>query len=295
MLLILMLSWDRDLFNSLIQFPSMLHPLTRQSLLLLLYCLVIPFLWACSLSPPPEKSPSVEDPIADLLQETAIPVAASGTSLQKMGFSAQVGAFTQLENAVRLEQTLDNRGIDAYYFLHESGLYKVRFGNHANYADARKEAERLQREAVIERFFIVIPGDYAAARIQSSGQGDLRKELVTTARRFLGVPYLWGGEDRNNGFDCSGLTMVSYRLNGLDLPRNSRAQFQSGRNVAKKNLQQGDLVFFATKGGVRVTHVGIYIGDGKFIHAPRPGKTVRVASLSSTYFRKTYVGGRTYL
>jgi cell wall-associated NlpC family hydrolase len=148
---------------------------------------------------------------------------------------------------------------------------------------------------MIERFFIVIPETYAAARIQRSGKGNLRTELITTAQRFLGVPYRWGGEDRNNGFDCSGLTMVSYRLNGLNLPRNSRAQFKAGHAVKKKDLQQGDLVFFATKGGARVTHVGIYIGGGKFIHAPCTGKTVRVANLSNSFFRKTYVGGKTYL
>ncbi|MCD6582093.1 MAG: C40 family peptidase [Desulfuromusa sp.] len=212
-----------------------------------------------------------------------------------MGFSVQVGAFKQLDNAVRLEQLLAQRGVDAYHFRQESGLYKVRFGNHTSYRDARSNAERLQAQKIIERFFIVLPEDYAAARIQRSGQGNLRTELVTTAQRFLGVPYRWGGEDRSNGFDCSGLTMVSYRLNGLNLPRNSRAQFKAGRYVAKKNLKKGDLVFFATKGGERVTHVGMYIGSGKFIHAPRTGKTVRVAKLSSSFFKKTYVGGRAYL
>ncbi|MDX2480812.1 MAG: C40 family peptidase [Desulfuromusa sp.] len=212
-----------------------------------------------------------------------------------MGYSVQVGAFQQLDNAVRLEQSLAQRGVDAYYFRHKSGLYKVRFGNHTRYQDARSEAEHLQGQGLIDRFFIVIPENYAAARIQRSGQGDLRSELVLTVQRFLGVPYRWGGEDRNNGFDCSGLTMVSYRLNGLNLPRNSRAQFQAGQFVAKKNLQRGDLVFFATKGGTRVTHVGMYIGSGKFVHAPRTGKTVRVAKLSNSFFKKTYVGGRAYL
>ena len=212
-----------------------------------------------------------------------------------MGFSVQVGAFKSLDNAVRLEKSLSQRGVDAYYFRHESGLYKVRFGNHNNYLAARNEAKRLRDQRVIDRFFIVSPETYAAARIKHGGRGDLRSELVSTAQRFLGVPYRWGGEDRNNGFDCSGLTMVSYRLNGLNLPRNSRAQFKTGRYVAKKDLKKGDLVFFATKGGTRVTHVGMYIGSGKFIHAPRTGKTVRLASLSNSFFKRTYMGGRSYL
>ena len=236
---------------------------------------------------PPSQAASGPDPIAALLEEAP--------PLQKMGYAVQVGAFSSSNNAVRLEQLLGDRGIDAYHFLHESGLYKVRFGNHAQYAVARNEAERLQDQGLIDSFFIVIPQAYAAARIAQTGQGDLRGELVTTVRRFIGVPYRWGGEGRGNGFDSSGLTMVSYRLNGLNLPRNSRMQFKAGRSVAKKKLKKGDLVFFATEGGKRVTHVGMYIGSGNFIHAPRPGKTVRLASLSNSFFKKTYVGGRTYL
>ncbi len=236
-----------------------------------------------SLSPVPPQP----DPIADLLTGQEM--------LQRLGFSVQVGAFSRLDNAVGLEQRLKQHGVDAYYFLHESGFYKVRFGDHADYAAARLEAERLRAQGVIGSFFIVVPDDYPVAGIAGDNQDSLRRELVSTAKRFLGVPYRWGGEDKYNGFDCSGLTMVSYRLNGLKLPRNSRAQFRAGRSVAKQHLRAGDLVFFATKGGTRVTHVGLYVGEDKFIHAPRPGKTVRFARLSSQYFRKTYVGARTYL
>ena len=214
--------------------------------------------------------------------------------LEEMQFSIQVGAFSNLENAVRLEKLLEDKGVEAYYFRHESGLYKVRFGNYDNYQSARAIADSFQQQGLIDRFFIVIPEQYAAAKIKQSGQGDLRHELVRTVRRYLGVPYRWGGETAY-GFDCSGLTMVCYRINGLNLPRNSRSQFQAGRPVAREQLQKGDLVFFATKGGSRVTHVGMYIGNGQFIHAPRTGKTVRVAKLSTPFFANTYVGARTYL
>lgn len=256
--------------------------------------LFILLICSCSAQPPASR-PVSKDPIADLLGEAPLSGPEAVKPLARMGFSVQVGAFTKLDNAVRLEQSLQARAIDAYYFLHESGLYKVRFGNHQEYTTARGEAVRLQQQGLIENFFIVIPEAYPAAKIRKSGQGDLRFELVKTAKRFLGVPYRWGGEDRNNGFDCSGLTMVSYRLNGLNLPRNSRMQFKAGSYVAKKNLRRGDLVFFATKGGKRVTHVGMYVGSGNFIHAPRTGKTVRVASLSNKFFKRTYVGARSYL
>lgn len=275
---------------------------TFKSLLFVL--LTMTLLASCSSAPPPAppqpppSKPTQADPIGQLLPVTEPApeddTANEGPPLEKMGFSTQVGAFANLDNAVRLEQALDKKGIDAYYFRHESGLYKVRFGNHGNYQSARSEAEQLQSQGLIDNFFTVIPDSYTAARIQKTGKGDLRTELVNTTRRFLGVPYRWGGEN-SNGFDCSGLTMVSYRLNGLNLPRNSRMQFKAGRWVPKAKLQKGDLVFFATKGGTRVTHVGMYAGRGQFIHAPRTGKTVRYADLSNSFWKKTYMGGRSYL
>jgi hypothetical protein len=242
----------------------------------------------------PPSSASDTDPLSSLLKETP-PTSQKAVPLGKMGYSIQVGAFANLDNAVRLEQLLESRGIDAYYFRHESGLYKVRFGNHSTYKPARAKAERLKAQGLIDTFFIVFPEDYAAARIKQSGKGNLRDELVKTAKRFIGIPYRWGGTTAKNGFDCSGLTMVSYRLNGLNLPRVSRSQFKAGKWVSKKNLQLGDLVFFATKGGTRVTHVGMYAGSGNFIHAPRTGKNVRIEKLSNSFFAKTYMGGRTYL
>jgi cell wall-associated NlpC family hydrolase len=270
----------------------------KSTLTLLLVLLVLA---SCS-TPQMQKSTSSvrqapstgSDQVASLLKE-APPTQQKTASLQKMGYSIQVGAFANLDNAVRLEQLLETRGIDAYYFRHESGLYKVRFGNHTTYKPARSEAERLQAQGLIDTFFIVFPEDYAAARIKKSGVGDLRSELVKTAKRFIGIPYRWGGTTAKNGFDCSGLTMVSYRLNGLNLPRVSRNQFKAGKWVAKSKLRPGDLVFFATKGGTRVTHVGMYVGAGNFIHAPRTGKNVRIERLSSRFFAKTYMGGRTYL
>jgi hypothetical protein len=260
--------------------------------------LLLFLLSACSSPTTPIRDqtprPVVDDPIGALLDE-APDDQQQDAPLQKMGYSIQVGAFNNLDNAVRLEQVLESRGIDAYYFRHESGLYKVRFGNHATYKPARSEAERLQAQGLIDTFFIVFPEDYSAAQIKKTGKGDLRSELVKTARRFIGIPYRWGGTTAKNGFDCSGLTMVSYRLNGLNLPRVSRSQYKAGRWVAKSKLRPGDLVFFATKGGKRVTHVGMYAGNGEFIHAPRTGKNVRIEKLSNKFFAKTYVGGRTYL
>jgi len=236
-------------------------------------------------APPAVDSPAAEEPQGRAAQE----------DLAAMGYTIQVGAFSRLDNAVRLMVALQGQGLEAYYFRHPDGLFKVRFGDYPSRHQARQRAEELRRAGIVGAFYIVSPTTYAATQQRRYGTGFLRKKLVATAEQFLGIPYKWGGESAEEGFDCSGLTMTVYRMNGLNLPRNSRQQFGRGRSVKKSELQPGDLVFFATRGGHRITHVGIYMGHGRFIHAPKTGKTIRVASLASPYFARRYVGGRSYV
>ena len=214
--------------------------------------------------------------------------------LPRMGHTIQVGAFSNLTNAVRLTAKLQSRKLNAYHFRHESGLYKVRFGNYPSKRTARTEAEKLEAIGVIKGYYIVGPDEYAAA-YRPGGNGHLREEIVKTANRYIGIPYRWGGESRQTGFDCSGLTMVVYRLNGLKLPRSSRLQWQTGRPVARSQLLKGDLVFFATAAKGRVNHVGIYTGGNKFLHAPGKGRKIRISSMSNEYFKSRYLGARSYL
>jgi len=112
-----------------------------------------------------------------------------------------------------------------------------------------------------------------------------------TAQKYIGIPYKYGGQTPK-GFDCSGLTAYVYKRHGVKLPRNSAKQAKVGRPVKKKNLQPGDLVFFSTSRRGRVSHVGIYIGSNKFIHAPGTGKKVTTSSLTSTYYKGVYHSAR---
>jgi hypothetical protein len=216
--------------------------------------------------------------------------------IARLGYSIQVGAFANLNNAVRLSNSLQARGLNAYYFIHQSGLYKVRFGNFTSKETARRKAERFRASGIIDEYYIVSPDEYAVVKQRKYGGSQyLRDEIVRTANRFIGVPYRWGGSSPARGFDCSGLTMVVYQLNGLNLPRSSRAQYRAGTPVRRREISRGDLVFFATSGGSRVSHVGIYAGNGKFIHAPSKGKRIRTDSLSNRYFKNRYLGARTYV
>jgi hypothetical protein len=212
-----------------------------------------------------------------------------------MGYSIQVGAFANLDNAVRLSEALERQNLDAYYFVHRAGLYKVRFGDFPSKESARRKAANIVAAGIIDEYYVVSPDDYAAVKYRRYSEGHLRDEIVNTAKRFIGVPYRWGGTSPGAGFDCSGLTMTVYRLNGLNLPRSSREQYSSGSPISRSQLGRGDLVFFATSGGRRVSHVGLYAGDGKFIHSPSKGKRIRTESLSNSYFKSRYLGARTYL
>ncbi|MFO7970647.1 MAG: NlpC/P60 family protein [Desulfobacterales bacterium] len=217
------------------------------------------------------------------------------TGLAVMGFSIQIGAFSNPDNAIRLTRILKNNGVDAYYFVHTTGIYKVRFGDFPSKQAARTKAETIRAAGIIHEYYLVSPHDYAAVKQRKYGRSYLRNEIVETARRFIGLPYQWGGSSPDHGFDCSGLTMAVYQINGLNLPRTSTEQYRAGIPIKKGQLKIGDLVFFSTSKRKKVTHVGIYAGDNKFIHAPGKGRTICAASLSKRYFKTRYAGARTYV
>jgi cell wall-associated NlpC family hydrolase len=117
-------------------------------------------------------------------------------------------------------------------------------------------------------------------------------ELVVHAMGFLGVPYQRGGNTVETGFDCSGFVKAIYEQTvGLVLPRRAEQQAAATQNIERKELRPGDLVFFNTMRRA-FSHVGIYIGDGKFIHSPRPGSEVRVENLAAAYWNRRFNGAR---
>jgi len=118
-------------------------------------------------------------------------------------------------------------------------------------------------------------------------------EALQVAMKYLGTPYQWGGSTPATGFDCSGLVQYAYAQEGVQLPRVAAEQFDVGIPVSRNDLEPGDAVFFANPDG-DVHHVGLYIGDGKFVDAPETGEDVRVDSLSEPYFAAQYAGARRF-
>ncbi len=159
----------------------------------------------------------------------------------------------------------------------------------------RKLAEERARQAALAaaaRAAANSAGDRSATDASALGAG--HPEVVPIALGFVGVTYVYGGTSPS-GFDCSGLTQYCYREIGISLPRTSQSQYHSGQHVARDRLdllKPGDLVFFGTDGDAdRVHHVGIYVGDGNYVHAPYTGASVRVDSLTARIeSRADYVG-----
>lgn len=265
-----------------------------------------------------------------LLLMLTMPVqAAKSNGITRLGHSIQMGAFTDVKNAERFTAKLQTKGIEAFYFRKDNGFYAVRFGDFKSKEKARAVAKKLVFEHLIEGYYIAPPNDVVFSRPKTAGwqknkieeihkskepikpvvpteqpektaskqPKDNNKDMgliaARTAERFVGIPYQWGGNNVVEGMDCSGFVRAVYNLCGLSVPRTSREQFKAGDYVAKEDLRDGDLVFFGSAVD-KITHVGIYVGDGKFVHAPRRGEEIRITAVNENYFEKRFVGARRY-
>jgi len=138
---------------------------------------------------------------------------------------------------------------------------------------------------IVQRPMLVAPPDSFSPAIE---------DVMFRALGLVGTPYHWGGNTPDSGFDCSGLIGYVYRdAAGIALPRSTRDMIgMRAPNVGREQLQTGDLVFFATGGGSQVSHAGIYVGEGRFVHAPATGGTVKLDSLDKPYWQRAYLNAK---
>lgn len=138
---------------------------------------------------------------------------------------------------------------------------------------------------VVQRPVIVAPAE---------NPNPAAEDVLFRALGLVGTPYRWGGNTPDSGFDCSGLIGFVYRdAAGIALPRSTRDMIvMRAPSVGRSQLQSGDLVFFATGGGSQVSHAGIYVGEGRFVHAPATGGTVKLDSLDKPYWQKAYLDAK---
>jgi len=249
--------------------------------------------------------------------------AAPVSGIKRLGYAIQMGAFSNTGNAERFTRMLQSKGIEAFYFRKDNGIYAVRFGDFATKDKARKAASRLVAAKLIDSYYIAPPSEIVFkpavavnggkttkkdnqkpepvdtkphANIkpnETKGEQDMGAVAARTAERFVGIPYRWGGNNVVDGMDCSGFVRAVYNLCGVSIPRTSREQFKTGTAVGREKLEDGDLVFFGSSSS-KINHVGIYVGNRKFVHAPRRGEDIKVTTLDDSYFEKRFVGARRY-
>ena len=255
-------------------------------------------------------------------------LAARQSGISRLGFAIQMGAFVDVKNAERFTSRLQSKGLDAFYYRKDSGVYAVRFGDFPSRDKARAAANKLVSDRLIDSYYIAPPNEIVFSRPREAGiqkpppeeirspheplrpvvpkespdkpqsktakrDRDMGAIAARTAERFVGIPYRWGGENVVEGMDCSGFVRAVYNLCGLSIPRTSRDQYRAGESVSKPDLQDGDLVFFGSSEDA-INHVGIFVGNGRFVHAPRRGEEIRITSVDESYFEKRFVGARRY-
>lgn len=253
-----------------------------------------------------------------LLLPAATGCAAQRAGLSRLGFAIQVGAFSEVANAERLTRKLQDQGIEAFYFKKENGIYAVRFGDFPRHDDAKKVARQLVKNRVVTSYFIAAPqAERASSRqpslekapapslskppvvrpldepVQKRDRSDMGNIAARTAERFVGIPYRWGGNTVVDGLDCSGFVRAVYNLCGVNIPRTSSEQYRVGEVVGRDELKDGDLVFFG-QSSEEINHVGIFVGNGRFVHAPRRGDDIKVSAMDESYFLKRFVGAKRY-
>lgn len=121
-----------------------------------------------------------------------------------------------------------------------------------------------------------------------------RGRIVEAAKKQLDKYYAYGKQGEFEGFDCSALAQYAYNEAGVKIPRTVKRQYGSAKKISKEELKAGDLVFFTTY-APGATHVGIYIGDGRFIHSPTTGKKVDISELANVYWNKAFISGGSYI
>ena len=228
--------------------------------------------------------------------------------------NAELGYGKVTGNAVNLRSgpstsyrvvTVASQGAKCYIIGLNDGWYKVIYGNsicyiRSDYLELTEIPYENQASSNSPKFYRlgkstgVTP---SAAALKGTVSSDTSvgsatgAQIVAEARKYLGTPYVYGGASPN-GFDCSGFVYYVLKQFGYSPYRTPADQYRMGTSVSKANLQPGDIVFFAGTYGSGISHVGIYVGDGQFIHSPNSRSTVSYADLTSGYWAQHYYGAR---
>ena len=230
------------------------------------------------------------------------------TKLNKVGYVSTDGLRVRKGPSTDTEEINSLSKNDKVEIVGQSGnWYKIEFDGEIGYVSAKyisdtkvtettsRSGSTLKKENEAQEEEIPVTEETTKTEETSAVEktsGTTGAQVVEYAKQYLGYKYVSGGASPSTGFDCSGFTTYVYKHFGVSLNRTSSGQNNNGVAVAKSDLQPGDLVIFNNDANTTIGHVGIYIGDGNFIHASNPSDGVKITTLTTGYYQKRYVGAR---
>lgn len=229
-------------------------------------------------------------------QETSIEEVETTPVIENMSKTGYVSAEGLI---VREEPSTSSKNIDSLSKNDKvditgqtDGWYQIKLNGKTGYVSSKYISDTKVADTTSRSGSTIKEEKVTPMEVEEVSNSDKGLAVVEYAKTYLGYKYISGGSSPETGFDCSGFTSYVYKNFGVSLSRTSKGQISDGNEVSKNDLQPGDLVVFNNSGNTSIGHVGIYVGDNKFIHAANSSQGVTITSLSSSYYSKRYVGAR---
>lgn len=246
----------------------------------------------------PEKIPEEEQ--KEPVQE---PVTTEPTNVNKVGYVMTEGLRVRKGPSTDSEEITSLSKNDQVEIIGQEGKwYKINIDGETGYISAKyisdtkiaettsRSGSTLKNEESAQKE--VVQQEDEETKTEQTASGTTGNAVVEYAKKYLGYKYVSGGASPSTGFDCSGFTLYVYKNFGISLNRTSGDQIKNGVAVEKSDLQLGDIVLFNNDANTKIGHVGIYVGNGNFIHASNPSDGVKITTLETGYYQKRYVGAR---
>jgi len=251
----------------------------------------------------PEQEIQTEEPATeeDAPEEKIEPETTdTATEINKTGYVSAEGLRVRKGPSTDDEEITSLSKNDKVEIIGQEGnWYKIKIDGEIGYISAKyisdiKLPETTSRSgsALKDEQSNKVEEEEKESNSEESTTGTTGTEVIEYAKQYLGYKYVSGGASPEAGFDCSGFTTYVYKHFGITLNRSSKDQIKNGVAVEKSNLQLGDIVLFNNDANTKIGHVGIYVGNGNFIHASNPSDGVKITTLESGYYAKRYVGAR---